>query len=114
MDSRAYDRLKWVALVLLPAVSAAYFGLGQIWHFPFLEEVVGSIAVLDTVLGLLISKSSKDFSKRLDAPEFMGHLTIVQEIDGQPLQIRMDPKDSVPIFTENKTVQFLVRRETLK
>jgi hypothetical protein len=114
MDGRVYDHLKWVALVLLPAVSAAYFGLGQIWHFPFMEEVVGSIAVLDTVLGILINKSSKDFGKKLDSPEFMGHLTIIQEMDGQPLQIRMDPKDSVPIFTENRTVQFLVRRETLK
>lgn len=114
MGSKTYDRLKFTALVVLPGLSALYFTVAQIWGLPYAEQIVGSAAAVDTFLGLLLSKTSKDFNKQLDAPEFMGHITIVQEIDGQPLQIRMDPKDAVPIFTENKAVQFLVRRETLK
>lgn len=56
-----YDALKFTALILLPLISALYYGLGKIWHFPAVEEVIASIAILDTVLGGLISKLSSNY-----------------------------------------------------
>lgn len=64
MGKRIYDSLKFTALVILPAVSALYFGFGQIWGFPAVEQVVGSIAVLDAVLGTVLAKSSQDYLKK--------------------------------------------------
>jgi hypothetical protein len=63
LDPKTYDPLKQLALVGLPAFSALYFGLGQIWGWPKIEEVVGSIAVLDTVLGTLLGISSSNYKK---------------------------------------------------
>ena len=40
---------KW-AVTILSALSALYFGLGQIWGFPFMEQIVGSVSVINTVL----------------------------------------------------------------
>lgn len=114
MGSKTYDRMKFIALVVLPALSAAYFTLGQIWNLPYVEQIVGTVTVVDTFLGAILAKSSKDFREQLSNNQFMGHLTIVQDVDGQPLQIRMDPKDDYPVFEDGKTAQFLVRREPLK
>lgn len=60
MKDSTYDILRKIADLILPAVGTLYFALGQIWGFPYCEEIVGSItaivAFLDVVLG--ISKSN--------------------------------------------------------
>lgn len=58
-----YDRLKWVVLVLLPAVGALYFSLAGWWGFPKVEEVVGTLAVVATFLGSLIGVSTLQYNK---------------------------------------------------
>lgn len=63
ISSKWYDRLKPVALVYLPAFSALYYGLGLIWGFPKVEEVVGSVAVLDAFLGTVLGLSSKVYKQ---------------------------------------------------
>ena len=57
----SYEKLKWFTLIFLPAFSGLYFGFGAIWQLPYIEEVVGSIAVLGTFLGLLLGLSSRNF-----------------------------------------------------
>ena len=64
LDPKTYDPLKKLALVGLPAFSALYFGLGQIWGFPAIEQVVGSVAVIDTFLGSLLGISSSNYKKK--------------------------------------------------
>lgn len=120
MGSKTYDRLKFTALVVLPGLSALYYTIAQIWGLPYTEQVMASVAGIDTFLGLVLRKSSKDFQKELEAEQipndtkFMGHLTIVQDVDGQPLQLRMDPKDEYPIFEDGTSAVFTVRRESMK
>lgn len=60
-----YDRLKFVALILLPAVGALYFGLAEIWHLPKAKEVVGTITVLETFLGVLLKLSTTKYDNSL-------------------------------------------------
>ena len=66
MNSRVYDMFKWAALILLPAVAAAYFSLAGLWNLPNAEQVVGTIVVAETFLGtiLQISKVSYDNSPK--------------------------------------------------
>ena len=63
LSNRAYDILKWVAQIALPALGALYFGLARIWGFPYGEEIVGTIAVVDTFLGALLGISSANYYK---------------------------------------------------
>lgn len=80
LNNRLYDLLKFIALVALPAVSAAYFGLAQIWGLPKAEELVGTATVVDTFLGLLLKASTSQFNKTEGAPD--GDLVIGQ-VDGE-------------------------------
>ena len=59
MNDKTYNLLKWIAMVVLPAMGTLYFALAGIWGFPFGEEIVGTITAIDAFLGALLGISSK-------------------------------------------------------
>ena len=63
LPNKVYDVLKWITMIVLPAIGACYFGLAKIWGFPYGEEIVGTIAVICTFLGTLIGISTKQYNK---------------------------------------------------
>lgn len=63
LSNKLYDTLKWIALVVLPALSALYLGLSGIWGFPWGEQISGTIALIDTFLGTLLGISSVSYAK---------------------------------------------------
>lgn len=63
LPDNVYNVLKWICLVLLPAISALYFALGGIWGFPYVEQIVGTIAAVETFLGALIGISTIQYNK---------------------------------------------------
>lgn len=103
MSSKVYDFLKYLALVALPAVGTLYFTLAQIWRLPFAEEVVGTIAAVDTALGLLINKASKN--------NVVGSLVFEQNLDGTVTGMKMEAdKDPFVLRDQNKVVLAVKRR----
>jgi hypothetical protein len=62
ISNRAYDALKQIAQIWLPAIGALYFGLAEIWHLPMAPEVVGSITVIDTFLGGILALSTQAYN----------------------------------------------------
>lgn len=62
LPDKVYDILKWVAQIVLPAIGALYFGLCAIWGFPYGEQVVGTITVVDTFLGAILGISSTKYN----------------------------------------------------
>lgn len=66
MPDKIYDVLKWIAQIFLPALGALYFGLAGIWGFPYGEEIVGTITVIDTFLGVLLGISSANYNKTIE------------------------------------------------
>lgn len=69
LDSKTYDILKWIALVVLPAIGSLYFGLTRIWGFPYGEEVVGTITLMDTFLGALLGISTSYYNRQWKSKE---------------------------------------------
>lgn len=62
LQNKSYDILKWVALVALPATSALYLTLAALWNLPNPTEVAGTIAAVDTFLGVLLGVSSAKYT----------------------------------------------------
>ena len=65
MSDKVYDVLKWIAMILLPALGTLYFALAQIWGLPCAEQVVGTITAFDAFLGVLLGISSS----KMNTPE---------------------------------------------
>lgn len=63
MTNKVYDILKYIAQIILPALGTLYFALAGIWHFPYGEEVVGTITAVDTFLGVVLGLSSAKYNK---------------------------------------------------
>lgn len=63
LSDKAYDILKWVALVLLPALGSLYFALSGFWGFPYGEQIVGTITAIDTFLGMILGISTIQYNK---------------------------------------------------
>lgn len=63
MSNKAYDVLKFIAQILLPALGALYFGLSSIWGLPYGEQIVGTISVIDAFLGALLGISTAQYNK---------------------------------------------------
>ncbi len=64
MSNKVYDILKWIALVVLPALGTLYFALAGIWNFPYGEQVVGTITAIDTFLGAILGISNIQYKKK--------------------------------------------------
>jgi len=66
LNDKVYDVLKWIALIVIPAVGALYFGLAKIWGFPYGTEIVGTLTLIDTFLGALLGISTASYNKEVE------------------------------------------------
>lgn len=63
LDSRIYDILKWITLVVIPALTTAYVGLSAVWGWPYATEIAKTSAVICTLLGALLGISTASYYK---------------------------------------------------
>lgn len=61
INDTLYDVVKFLALIAFPAFGALYFGLAGIWGLPAAEQVVGTVTVVDTFLGVLLGISKQRY-----------------------------------------------------
>lgn len=66
LDNKTYDLLKWIAMIVLPALGTLYFALASIWGLPYGEQIVGTITAIDAFLGALLGVSTNRYNKELN------------------------------------------------
>ena len=64
LPDRIYDLMKWLTLVVIPALTTAYVGLSAVWHWPYATEVAKTSAVICTLLGALLGISTAQYNKQ--------------------------------------------------
>ena len=69
MTNKVYDVLKWITLVALPAITALWLALANIWGFPYAEAIGATLAAITTFLGALLGISSLQYNKSLKAKD---------------------------------------------
>ena len=64
MSNKTYDNLKWIATVVLPALSTLTLTIGQIWGVSEWTVPIGAtIAAVAAFLGAILGISSIAYSK---------------------------------------------------
>lgn len=63
LSNRAYDVLKWICIIVLPALATLYRGVGTIWSLLYVEEIPQTIIVIDAFLGALLGVSTIQYNK---------------------------------------------------
>ena len=64
IPSPVYDVLKWIVMIVLPALSTAYVGLAAIWQWPMADEVAKTCSVVCVLLGALLGISTAEYNKQ--------------------------------------------------
>lgn len=98
LNDKFYNFMKWLVLICLPAFSAAYFSLSDLWGLPKAFEVVGTIAVIQTLLGTLVGVSSYNYSKTTERHAgVIAHTgdNVDTGIPDLALTVTKDPRDLV-------------------
>lgn len=61
LSDKTYNRLKWIAQYLLPALAALWLGLAKVWNLPLGSEIGATISLIDVFLGAVLGISSKNY-----------------------------------------------------
>lgn len=69
MPNKVYDVLKYISVIVIPAVVALVSTIGSIWNLPHIPEVTASISAIGVFLGALIQISSSKYRKDKDEAE---------------------------------------------
>ena len=62
LKNEVYDVLKWITLVVIPALATAYVGLAAIWGFPYADAISKTACVVCTLLGALLGISTAEYN----------------------------------------------------
>ena len=65
LSNTTSDRLKWFALVFVPAFEVLILTLGKIWGIPYYSEIGASVAAVGVFLAAILGVSSKSYYKEL-------------------------------------------------
>ena len=63
LNDKIYDILKWVALVVLPAIATLYTALAGVWGLPYAQEIPATITAIDLFIGALLGVSTAQYNK---------------------------------------------------
>ena len=64
LPDRVYDVLKWVAIIVMPALATFIVGLGGIWSIPFAGQAASTVTAVGVLLGALLGLSSVKYNSR--------------------------------------------------
>lgn len=88
-----YDLMKKLVQIIFPATASLYFGLGQTWGLPAIEQVVGTLALVATFLGVSLGISTKSYNSSDE--RYAGQI-VLMESEGKKLyslELNGDPED---------------------
>lgn len=63
MNNKLYDILKWIVMIVLPAVATLYTALSGVWGWPMAEQVTTTINAVTAFLGILLGISTAQYNK---------------------------------------------------
>lgn len=63
LPNEVYDVLKWVVMLLLPAIATLIVVVGKIWGFDLAPKISETIIAVDTALGAVIGISTINYNK---------------------------------------------------
>ena len=64
LPDHVYDVLKWVAIIVMPALATFAVGIGGIWSIPYAGQLASTITAVGVLLGALLGLSSAKYNSK--------------------------------------------------
>lgn len=65
MSNKVYDALKWIAIILLPALAKLIEGVFNVWHIPYGADIASTIIYVQVFLGAILCVSNISYKNSL-------------------------------------------------
>lgn len=93
LSNKFYNTLKHVAAIGLPALSALYYAIAQIWHISHPGQIMATISAVNVCLGALLGISTAQYNNS-DA-KYAGTLEVTETPDTKTyaLNLNSDPHE---------------------
>ena len=69
ISNNTYDKLKWIALVVIPAAEVLILTVGKIWGLPYYAEIGATVAAFGVFLAAILGVSSKNYYEAIGKAE---------------------------------------------
>ena len=66
LKNKTYDILKFIAQYLLPGLATCIATIFKIWNIPYGVEISATIMAIDTLLGVILGISSKNYYEPIE------------------------------------------------
>ena len=76
MNNRTYDIIKYVALLIIPALATFVNAVGIVWGIPYTNEATATLTAFGVFLGATLGITSKNYT-----PETHGNLVVTKHED---------------------------------
>ncbi|MDT2472524.1 phage holin [Enterococcus avium] len=63
MNNETYDKVKWVVMILMPALTTLVGGLGQAYGWSHTDLAVTTLTLITTFMGAVTLKSTSNYNK---------------------------------------------------
>ena len=63
LDNKVYDVLKWLVIVVIPAITTAYVGLSAVWGWPYADAIAKTSSIICVLLGSILGISTIQYNK---------------------------------------------------
>jgi hypothetical protein len=64
IPNKVYDVLKWLVVIVIPALTTAYVGLSAVWGWGYAEPIAKTSAIVCTLLGAILGISTINYNKQ--------------------------------------------------
>lgn len=64
LNDKVYDILKWVAIIVLPALATLVTVVFKVWNIPYGDEIAQTITAVATFLGAVLMVSTAQYKKQ--------------------------------------------------
>ena len=84
MDSRVYDVMKYITMVVLPAVTTLWLAVGSIWHLPYVEPIGATLSAITVFLGAILGISTSLYNIREQRKDELAEMQNIFEKEETP------------------------------
>lgn len=63
LPNKLYDVVKWIVVIVLPALATLSSVLFPVWGWPYKDEIVTTITAVDAFLGAVLCISTISYNK---------------------------------------------------
>lgn len=79
LNNKQYDFVKFLTVVVFPAIGTLYFALSSVWGLPDAQQVLGTLLAIEAFIGAVLGISTKAYNAS-DA-KYTGEINVTKAPD---------------------------------